>query len=176
MPSSSPVKYSSTAVLLHWIGALMVIGLIVVGKLMEDMTGTEKMTVLSIHYYGGLATGVVFLLRLVFFFVHARPNDDPSWPTWQAKIAKLVHAILYLLPIIMVASGMIAMSVYGLGTYVSAGDFEGYQAASRVPPMLVHALTASLLIAAIALHVVAALYHQFVQKDHIFKRISMRKA
>ncbi|WP_321449468.1 cytochrome b [uncultured Cohaesibacter sp.] len=176
MTSNAPQKYSSAIILLHWLGALLIIGLIIVGSLMEDMTGASKMQLLSFHYYAGLATGALFLIRLVFFFINARPAADPSWPQWQAKASKAVEGLLYLLPLIMVATGMIAMSIYGLSSFVESGDYEGYQAAHRIWPMLVHSLTANLLIAALVLHVLAALYHHFVQKDHVFDRITFRKA
>nr|WP_319389879.1 cytochrome b/b6 domain-containing protein [uncultured Cohaesibacter sp.] len=176
MTSSAPEKYSSAIIVLHWLGALLIIGLLIVGSLLEDMTGATKMQLLAFHYYAGLATGALFLVRLVFFFFHARPAADPSWPKWQATASTAVEGLLYLLPLIMVASGMIAMLAFGLGDYVQAGDYEGYQAAHRVWPMLVHSLTANLLIAAVGLHVVAALYHHFVQKDQVFNRITFRKS
>ena len=174
MTTTTQEKYSSLTILLHWLGALLVIGLLIVGSIMEDMTGEAKFQLLTLHYYGGLATGVVFLLRLVFFFLHARPVEDPAWPKWQAQSAKAVHALLYLLPIIMVASGLVAWFVFDLQSYVANGDVEGYRTAHRILPMLVHGLSANLLIAAVVLHIVAALYHQFMQKDNILNRMSMR--
>ncbi|WP_321338886.1 cytochrome b/b6 domain-containing protein [uncultured Cohaesibacter sp.] len=175
MTSIAPQRYSSAIIVLHWIGALLVIGLLIVGSLLEDMTGASKMQLLTYHYYAGLATGALFLLRLVFFFFNARPDADPSWPKWQATASNVIEGLLYLLPLIMVATGMIAMSVYGLKSFVDNGDYEGYQAAHRIWPMLVHSLTANLLIAALGLHIVAALYHHFVKKDQIFNRITFRK-
>lgn len=175
MTASQTKRYSKLTSALHWLGALLIIGLIVVGQMMEDMQGAERLQLLDLHRKVGLFTGFVFLLRLIFFFVHARPAADPSWPRWQGKIAKALHAVLYLLPIVMVASGMASMMIFGLDRYIASGDIAGYITASEdVPPLAIHAIVAKLLVASVVLHVAAALYHHFVQKDGIMNRISLK--
>ncbi len=174
MTASSTTRYSKVTSALHWIGALLIIALIVVGQMMENMDGVERLQLLDLHRKAGLATGIIFLLRLVFFFVHARPAADPSWPGWQAMAAKALHAVLYLLPILMVISGMASMMIFGLDAYIGTDDIAGYITASEtVPSLTVHSIGAKLLVASVVLHVLAALYHQFVQKDGVMKRISL---
>jgi cytochrome b561 len=48
-------------------------------------------------------------------------------------------------------------------------SFEAY------PSFAAHGYLAALLAAFIALHVVAALFHQFVRKDHLFRRMLFGK-
>lgn len=166
-----PLRYSKITSALHWLALPLILGLLASGGMMGDMQGPERLELLDIHRKIGLLTGLVFIVRIVFFFLHARPRSDPAWPPLQAKIAKLVHAFLYLLPLIMVGSGMAAMVIFGLVSFIDSGDIAGYLEAHRVPPMLVHSIAAKLLVAAILLHVLGGLYHHFVQKDGIFSRI-----
>lgn len=171
--TSSPSRYSKATILLHWIAAFLILGLIVVGQMMEGMQGAEKLQLLDLHRKIGLLTGAIFLARLVFFFLHARPAADPAWPPLQAKFAKLIHLLLYVLPIVMVASGMASMMIFGLAQYVDNGDYAGYAAAAQsVPPLLVHSIVAKLLVASVVLHVVGAIYHQLIKKDGIMARMS----
>lgn len=175
--TASPSRYSKATILLHWLAALLIIGLIVVGQMMEDMQGSEKLQLLDLHRKIGLLTGVIFLARLVFFFLHARPEADPVWPPLQAKFAKLIHLLLYILPIVMVASGMASMMLFGLGEYVDSGDYAGYStAAESVKPLIVHGIGSKLLVASIALHVVGAIYHHFIKKDGIMDRMSLLRS
>jgi cytochrome b561 len=41
----SPSRYSKATILLHWLAALLIIGLIIVGQTMEDMQGPEKLQI-----------------------------------------------------------------------------------------------------------------------------------
>ncbi|MCT4657351.1 MAG: cytochrome b/b6 domain-containing protein [Cohaesibacter sp.] len=175
MTTSSPSRYSKVTIALHWLGALLILGLIVVGQMMDGMQGPEKLELLDMHRKIGLVTGLIFLVRLVFFFLHARPEADPNWPPMQAKLAKAIHLLLYLLPLVMVASGMASLMIFGLGQYVDNGDIAGYLAAAgSVPPLNVHGIVAKLLVASVVLHVIGAIYHQFVKKDGIMTRMSLR--
>lgn len=168
-------KYSKTTIALHWLGALFLIAVFVVGSRLENFSGAEQLQMVDLHRMGGLAVGAVFLLRLVFFFAHARPAADPSWPKAQALAAKVLHLVLYIVPILLVVSGMATMIVFGGGEALSSGDVAAYEAAVRsAPSMAVHGIAAKVLMASVVLHVIAALYHQFVQKDAIMSRISLR--
>ncbi len=173
----SPSRYSKATILLHWLAALLIIGMIIVGQMMEDMQGPEKLQLLDLHRKIGLLTGAVFLARLVFFFLHARPEADPAWPPLQAKFAKLIHLLLYVLPIAMVASGMAAMMGFGLAEYVDSGDYAGYAASVEgATPLIAHGIGAKLLVASVVLHVVGAIYHQAIKRDGIMSRMSLLKS
>ena len=175
MSEDAPVRYSKVTTALHWLGAILIVGLMIVGQLMETMDGPERLQLLDLHRKAGLATGFVFLLRIIFFVTHKRPESDPSWPRWQAVSAKLLHILLYILPLVMVGSGMAALVGFGLGSYIESSDIEGYMAAKDIAPLFVHGLAAKLLMGGVVLHVAAALHHHFVQKDGIFGRISLLK-
>lgn len=175
MTTTSVTRYSRATTLLHWLGALLIIGLLISGQIMEGMVGPERLELLDIHRKIGLLTGLVFLVRLVLFVRHPRPAADPSWPGWQALAAKVLHGLLYLLPLAMVASGMATLMVFGLAAFIDNGDIAGYMAAREVPPLLVHAIGAKLIMAGIVVHVIAALHHHFIQKDGIFERVSLFK-
>lgn len=87
------------------------------------------------------------------------------------KLGIAAHYGLNILTLLVAASGIgIAMQA-GLPGIVFGGegnlpaDFWDY------PTRLAHGLLTKLLLALIVLHVVGALYHQFVVKDRLFARI-----
>jgi cytochrome b561 len=64
-----------------------------------------------------------------------------------------------------VGSGLLELIFTGVGALPET--FEGQ------PVRIVHGLSSKLLIASVLLHMAAALYHQFVLRDGIFRRISL---
>ena len=94
----------------------------------------------------------------------------------QDKIGVAVHHILYLLVIVMGLSG------FGIAILAGIPDvINGVEGAvlpvdfSEFAPRIAHGIIAKLIMLVVALHVVAALYHQFVLKDSIFKRVMFGK-
>ena len=71
--------------------------------------------------------------------------------------------MLRVFPMILIA--VIAYNVVVFGSGVLPSDFKAYT------PRTVHGLVAKLAMGLVALHVVAALYHQFVLRDGLLGRM-----
>lgn len=91
------------------------------------------------------------------------------------KLAKGIHLLLYLLTILTVLAGLTLAFSADLPNFLlnHAGDlpkdYEDFLAHE------VHDIFANLLLYTIGLHIVAALYHQFILKDGLLWRMSLRK-
>jgi cytochrome b561 len=91
------------------------------------------------------------------------------------KLATSVHYLLYLLTVLTVLSGVTlaitaelpAVLLNHLGELPK--DYEDFLAHEA------HDIFANLLLLTIALHAAAALYHQFILKDGLMSRMSLRK-
>ena len=177
MSANTVQRYSSTAIALHWIVAVLVLVMIGLGLYMTDIPrGTPERTFFyNLHKSIGVTVAIVVLIRLWWRFGHPPPPLPTSVPAWQVQASRLSHALLYLCLILMPLSGFSAsqFTKYGV-TYF--GLF-------KIPPVGwenkviydflqgIHGVTAVLLIALVIIHVAAALKHLLFDRDRVFVRM-----
>ncbi len=172
---STPQRYGAVAIAVHWITAAAILALLSTGFSAEDMTDPEeKAARLRVHVMLGLAVLALTVFRLGWWaLADRRPAPAAGTPRWQAAAAHLVHGLFYLAIFGMVASGLAMMALSGAGPVVFGGadgplpDFRDYL------PRLPHGIGARLMLALMALHVGAALHHQFVRRDRLLARIGL---
>jgi cytochrome b561 len=167
-------RYHSALVTLHWLLALMLIVALGMGTFVLEATpnsAPEKLDALRGHMIVGGSIGLLMLLRLVVRLVTAHPAPASTGNPMLDKLAPAMHWALYVLVFAMVGSG-IAMSVMaGLPAIVFEGVGSLPTDFSNLLPRGVHGLVAKLLMAFIALHAAAALYHQFFKRDGLLARM-----
>lgn len=159
---SAPKGYTRLQIALHWIAALLIVQQYLfkdaISAAWEAATkGLESAfnPLVLAHVAGG---GLVLLFALWRLSIKAR-RGAPAMVgdgAMQRALAKLVHVGLYALMILMPVSGSVAW-------------FGGVEVAAQG-----HNILKIALLAFVALHVVGALYHQFVLKDRLINR--MRRA
>lgn len=170
----SSTKYGALAVGFHWLSALLIIGALIGGLVLEDLRDpAAKLQMLSMHAPVGLAIGVLTILRALWMLADTRPAELPA-PAPQRTAARAVHGLLLVGALVMVGSGMAMMMMTGAGDIVFGGAPGPLPRFDGILPRAVHGIMAKAMIALVVLHVVAALYHQFVMKDGILARMSFR--
>ena len=145
--------------------------------------------VYQVHKSIGLSVLALSLLRLVLRLAHSSPAPVHS-TRWQSRIAKLTHGLFYGLMMGIPLSGWLMVSTqWRDGAPLSVptlwfGLFEvphlfGVAAAdtalrSRVYDMSIqaHAMLATATLLLLALHIGAALKHQFLDRDGLMLRMS----
>jgi cytochrome b561 len=170
-------RYNTTMVILHWLLAFLVLGTIFVGGVMLDEMDSQhpqKILLLKLHVLVGVCILLFTLLRLVVRVVTPQPAPPANGNKWLNKASTGVHHLLYLLTIFSVLSGItlaisadlpaVLLSQAG-GLPEEYGEFMAHEA---------HEIFAQLLLLSIALHATAALYHQFILKDGLISRMSLR--
>lgn len=171
-----PDGYSGIQKVLHWLMALLVVVMLVVGLSLPRLTPGPLANVLyEVHKSVGMLVLALALLRLAIRLRRGAPPLDPGLPGWQRLAAGASHAALYLLLIAMPLAGWTATSaccrpVAFLWTLpatlpVPAGD------AVAKPLFALHLALGLALIALLALHVAAALHHHFVRRDDTLRRM-----
>lgn len=171
-------RYGAVAMAMHWVSAAAVFGLLASGLIMDDMADqAAKTNILRLHVSIGVAVVLLMLLRIGWWaFADRKPAEPAGQPRWQAAAARLVHRLFYFVVIVLGASGIAMIALSGAGYILFAGapgplpDFE------LLPPRTAHGLAAWTLIALIAAHVGAALYHQFVRGDRLLGRMGLGPA
>lgn len=172
---STADRYGTVAAAIHWLSAALVFGLLVSGFRAAGMVDpTAKAGLLRIHAVVGGTVLVLTLARMAWWlFADRRPGDPAGMTRLQARAARAVHLLFYVVLIGMAASGIGMLALSGAASILFAGatgtlpDFTAYL------PRYPHGLGAFFLVALVLAHVAAALYHQFVMRDRLLARMSI---
>ena len=173
---NTPQEWGAVAKFFHWSIALLVIGLVIVGLIMDEMRNSpDKITVYAIHKSVGLTVLVLALLRLVWRFVDPRPPYPPSIPSWQRQASDLTHGLLYALLIYMPITGWLFNSAANFPLQwfwlFKVPALSGPDAGMKELARDLHGLGFYALAALFTLHVGAALRHHFVDRDPTLARM-----
>src|SRR5450830_1090975 len=106
-------KYNKTAVILHWLVALLIIGLLIVGWLMTDLEkGSDlRKQVYNLHKSFGLIVLVLVLARIYWRLISRTPEPVEN-NRYLVALAHVAHIVIYILiafvPLIALAAGSIS--------------------------------------------------------------------
>jgi cytochrome b561 len=174
--SDWPGRYTRTAIALHWLIALAVVAQIAFGwwmlQIPKDPVGA-RVNAFNLHKSIGLTVLLLMAARLAWRATHHAPVL-PSMPAWQATAARINHGLLYVCLFVQPLSGYIGSAVSGYPVRYFGMMLPDW--APKIIPLkdllsVVHLVSSWILIAAIALHIAAALKHQFVDRDGLLRRM-----
>ncbi len=168
-----PKRYHPLLVVLHWLSALLIILALLagLGTLGELPNTPEKAPMLATHMTMGLIILALTSIRLVVRFTSKKPAPATAGNPILDKIGVATHWLLYLGALGMGLSGLGIASQSGIFPLLAGGEVALPADFMVYPPRLGHGFIARLLLALIALHVGAALYHQFIRKDGLLGRM-----
>ncbi|MEF7615321.1 cytochrome b [Aquincola sp. MAHUQ-54] len=173
--SSPPLRYTSTAIALHWLLAVLIIGSFFVGLQMTGMPfSPQRLKLYNWHKWAGAVILGLSALRLLWRLTHRPPPDVPM-PAWQRRAAHGTHHLLYLLffavPLVgwaySSASGfpIVVFGVLPLPDFVPADK----ALAEAIKPW--HGRLAYAMAALVVLHAAGALKHHFIDRDGLLRRM-----
>ena len=167
--------YGWLAKILHWLIALLLIGLVAAGLIFTGMErGPERSELAGLHKSIALLTLLLLTIRLVWKFMNPRPAHPPGLSAWQRAAAPIAHGLLYAAVYFQLTVGILVAGQRPIGFF---GLFE-------IPPILekneeqheffegLHELGWIILAVLASVHVLAALYHHFILKNDILRRIT----
>ncbi|MDO6705944.1 cytochrome b [Photobacterium sp. 1_MG-2023] len=167
--------YDWVSILLHWLSALVVIGLFAVGVWMVDLNYYSAWYTTAPHWHKsvGLCLLAATLFRLVWKCIRKQPDIEGA--AWEKLSAKLAHSVIYLLMFGLFISGYLISTSDGRGidvfnwlTVPSMGELFPDQSDIAGE---IHEYIAYGLIGLAVLHAVAALKHHFINKDNTLKKM-----
>ena len=168
-------RYHPLLVALHWLMALMVLVSLAAGGLfLANMPSDSAQKILGLggHMAAGMAIGILLILRLATRLRSRHPPRASTGNEILDRIGVLTHWGFYALIAGMVLTGLASAIGAGLFPIVYSGAADSLPPElSTLPQRAAHGLIALLLLALIALHVAAALFHQFVLKDNLLRRM-----
>lgn len=170
-------RYTLTAIVFHWLTAVLIVGAFTLGLVMTDIAGLTptKLKYYSWHKWAGVTVLALAALRLLWRLTHAAPAYPDSMPGWQKSAAHALHGLLYVMIFAVPLSGYF----YSLSAGVPVVYFGLFQLPvlidtnPELKPLLkdLHYWLNMALLGAVVLHVAAALKHQFIDRDGVLKRM-----
>ncbi len=172
-------RFGAVAMLLHWLMALLIIGLVALGLYMVSLPdagfNTKKIMLIIYHKQLGISVLVLFAVRLAWRLTHILPRLAAHLPEWQKVAARFVHlcfyALMFMLPLtgwLMSSAAGIPVSFFGLFTLPDFLPHDEYLFRRLID---IHEWLGYMLIFFIFIHVGAALRHHFVFKDDTLRKM-----
>jgi cytochrome b561 len=168
--------YDPVARGLHWLTALLVLAEYIIGSAMPHVRLAPPFAFLvQVHLALGSGLLLVVLLRILWRLTH-RPPPPPPLPALHRRLAGATHFLLYLTLILMPLAGWASACAHGYPVrafgVLSLPALVPYRAPIGFTLGMIHAdVLYWILLALIAMHVGAALYHRFVKHDSVLSRM-----
>jgi cytochrome b561 len=170
-------RYTTTAIVFHWIVAILALTMIGLGLYMTGVPkgSPDRAFYFNLHKSIGVTTALLVIARLWWRAKSPPPSLPTSMPGWEVRASKISHALLYTCLIVMPLSGFSASQFTKYGV--------NYFGLFKIPPMGsenkavydllqgIHGVTATLLIVLVVIHVLAAFKHLLIDRDRVFQRM-----
>jgi cytochrome b561 len=168
-------RYHPLLVVMHWLLALMILSELAFGYfVLAPMPNSDpgKIDLMRVHMAAGSAILALMAIRLIVRAATAHPPGAPTGNATLDRLATPAHYALYLLVFGMVASGLTMAVTSGLNLIVFGGSTAPVPPDLRIfPARVAHGYIALALAALVALHILAAFYHQFALRDRLLGRM-----
>ena len=192
-------RYTKTAVILHWLIALCIAAMFVLGWFMTDLSKdlpkqnafnlfdlgiftwnvdeavSPRSFYFNLHKSIGLTILALIVVRILWRVTHKPPAALATYKAWERKLATSAHHLLYLLMIALPVSGLIMAiySKYGVKwfgmPFIAGLDNNPMREVFEAS----HEIIGIIMLSILALHVLGGLKHKFVDKDDTMKRMSL---
>ncbi|PPC85106.1 MAG: hypothetical protein CTY31_09000 [Hyphomicrobium sp.] len=172
-----PPMISSMSVVLHWLVAFGIIGMIAFGLVVSATpSGPEKSALVQTHKSFGMIVGTLALLRLLLRIREGFPAPIATLDRNMVRFSRTLHSVLLILTVALPITGILKSITYGRGV-----DVFGFPV---VPKMLMekdealnelaslaHLNLAWMMVALLIIHAGAAVRHHFIKRDETLKRM-----
>ena len=184
--SNTQLRYGTVAITFHWIIAALILVNIGLGLYFADLPRSDpnKFELIQFHKSIGLTVLSLSVLRVLWRVVNPVPDLPLDMNPALRMIARGTHYLLYFLIIAIPLSGWLLASSSPLGlptNYFHLFSWPNLWFLSELPRAQkialrdnfdkVHVFLAWSAIVLIPIHVGGALYHHFIRRDDILKRM-----
>jgi cytochrome b561 len=167
--------YGSLAKFLHWAIVLLIVPQYFLAEAAHDLpNGVEKLQLYTWHKSLGMLVLLLALVRIGWKLAN-RGLPGPIGEPWQRKAAAAGHGLLYLLILAQPLTGWLMSSAANYPVTLF-GWFQfpaliGENHDLHESLEEVHELLFTLMLVVVAVHIAAALYHHFILRDGVLRRM-----
>ena len=175
--SDTAQRYTRTAIALHWIVGLAVLGMIGLGVWMINLpkgVGPFRAEMYNLHKSIGMTVALLVLARIAWRVLHAAPPPPEALPRWQVIASRITHHALYACIVIQPVTGLLGSlaSPYPVKYFGYTLPFGRWDLpAAKEFLSVAHLVNASVLAILILVHLGAVLHHLLIVRDGIFRRM-----
>jgi len=168
--------YTRTAVILHWIIALLIFTAFPLGVYMHDLPlSPDKLRLYSWHKWIGVTIFLLALVRISWRSTHRPPPLPAAMPPLEKFAAHAVHYLLYVLILAIPLSGWLMSSAKGVQTVwfgvLPLPDLVSKDKELGDALKTVHESLNFLMLGLVLAHIGGALKHYFIEHDDILARM-----
>ncbi|MBU0554967.1 MAG: cytochrome b [Alphaproteobacteria bacterium] len=174
--SSGPIKYPLSMRILHWIRAVLILGLIWAGWRMTGFPEDTPMEKFNFYYHNHKQFGIlVWLVAIVHLAIRWRkravlPQTPSRLTGWEKLLSKIVHRLIIALTL------LVPMLGYAMSSSFTQSDGVPFFFIHEVPEVLpkndaafevydmLHEYSAYVLLGLIVLHAAGAIKHRLTDK------------
>lgn len=168
-------QYSKRTAVMHWLIFALVVAAFIIGHNVEEMQDTtQKLAMYPYHFILGNLVLLLVLVRIYFRKKDGEPAPANANPLLN-KLASLTHVLLNLSLIAVAISGFITVATSSLPDAFKTNDPDLVPNFSEVAAKEFHELFIGVLVLLLVIHVAATLYHQFIVKDNLLRRIMIKR-
>jgi cytochrome b561 len=177
-------RYNAVAIGLHWLIALGILALIIIGLTMThaQLSPMAKFQRYQLHKSIGITVLFAVVLRVLWRLTHRPPQLPDAMPRLERRAAEGAHAALYAFLFFLPLTGwaLVSASPFNIPTvlygvihwpHLPILSTLGDKAPVEHMLKLIHGWVAWLLIALIGVHAGAALRHHLILRDGIMQRM-----
>ena len=176
--------YTKVAVILHWLIGLIIIGLLALGLVMgeEDLWSKEVQGQLyGLHKAFGMTVIALTVVRILWRLMNPPPALPATMKPIELTISKLTHFAFYALMLgipmtgwaLTTAAGYAPINIFGIFSWPAMPILADHGTQKELAEQIgeIHELLAYGMMGLLALHIGAALKHQFIDKDGLLWRM-----
>ncbi len=177
---TSNLRYTTPAIVLHWLVALLIFVGFPLGVYMHELPlSPTKLQLYSYHKWIGITVLLLAGLRVAWRLTHRPPPLPDSVVRWQRQASAVVHGLLYVLMLAIPLSGWLMSSAKGFPVVwfgvLPLPDLVGKDKALGELLAGVHQALNFTLLGLVILHVAAALKHHFIERQPFLQRMGWGK-
>lgn len=171
-----PSRYCLSIRILHWLMAAIMLTALVSGfAMLRVPSGSLQNALFDLHRSLGVTLLILAPIRVAAHFLRPRPGPVPGLAKIQQLAASAVHLALYVAFFAQPIIGLIGTQAFGapivVWSVVEVPVFIAKNEALSKLTLGLHGLGGILLLGLIALHIGAALHHQFIRRDGLIRRM-----
>jgi cytochrome b561 len=167
-------RYRSGAIAFHWAMFVIVVVVGVLGLLHDSWPKQTQAFWINIHALIGILLWLLLIARFGYRLRHSPPTLPADVGAFSRRFSNPVHLALYGLIFIIPIFGVVTFIYHGRVFHFGLFDLNlGIKKNPAIfgPTEDIHGYLAYALFALAGLHAIAALWHHFVRRDGVLKRI-----
>ena len=189
-PPRAIQRYNTTAIVLHWIIAALILINIVAGLAGMDDKNPNVRSIIDFHKSVGLTVLGLVALRILWRMASKPPPMPGTYSQREQRLAHVAHTVLYALILLLPVTGYIhdsafklaaqhPIKLYGLVPFPRIGFIEHLDPATKEQVHSVffaaHVWLGYALYALLALHILGVIKHHAIDREAELQRMLPRR-